>query len=489
MSQKKGEYSDIAKATRIFGGSQIVILISNILRTKFVAIFLGASGYGILALYQSTIALISTFSNLGLGTMAIKEIAGANNSKDQARIDKTIHVVRRLSWYTGIFGAFITLFFSIPLSILIFDTPDFYIGFCWLSLAILLNQLTTSNVAILRGLRKNKKIANASVTGAIIGLFISVPLYYYFGKNAIVPALIISSFISFLRSWVFAKDIKVEKKYLENISIWKYGKPMITGGIILSITTLITIIKDLIIRLYIEQKGGLIDVGLYHSALLIINSYLGIIFTIMSMDYFPNLSSKINNKKESKSILNKQLIFGLTIIIPLISFFLVFNRLIIEVLLSNRFTNIEYLLSVAVLGTVFKLYSWSHSYIILSKGDNKRFFWSEFIAVMVSFVLSIGGYSVYGLNGLGYGYTVGFIYYAIQTQLLCTYWYNINIKKSTLLIFLIGVIIILFTHLSTYHLNNITLKIVSLLISFIFGLLLLKKMQISFDLKGLWKRK
>ena len=31
--------------------------------------------------------------------------------------------------------------------------------------------------------------------------------------------------------------------------------------------------------------------------------------------------------------------------------------------------------------------------------------------------------------------------------------------------------------------------ILSLLISFIFGLLLLKKMQISFDLKGLWKKK
>ena len=489
MSKKKGEYSEIAKATKIFGGSQIVILISNILRTKFVAIFLGASGYGILSLYQSSITLISTFSNLGIGTMAIKEIAGADNSQDNARIDKTIHVVRRLSWYTGIFGALISLFFSIPLSNLIFDTPDFYIGFCWLSLAILLNQLTTSNSAILRGLRKNKKLANASVTGAVIGLLISVPLYYFFGRDAIVPALIISSFISFIRSWVFTKDIKVEKKHLEKISIWNYGKPMIAGGIILSITALVTIIKELIIRLYIEQKGGLVDVGLYHSALLIINSYLGIVFTIMSMDYFPSLSSKINDLKACKSILNKQITFGLTIIIPLISLFLIFNGLIIELLLSNRFTNIEYMLSVAVLGTIFKLYSWSHSYIILSKGDNKRFFWSEFLAVMVSFMLSMGGYHFYGLNGLGYAYTIGFIYYAIQTQLLCAYWYKINIEKNTLLIFLIGVIIILFTHLSTYHLNNITLKIVSLLISLTFGLLLLKKMQISFDLKGLWKKK
>lgn len=489
MNQKKGEYNEIAKATRIFGGSQIIILISNILRTKFVAIFLGASGYGILALYQSSISLISTFSNLGIGTMAIKEIAGAANSKDTARINKTIHVVRRLSWYTGIFGAFITLFFSIPLSILIFDTPDFYIGFCWLSLAIILNQLTSANSAILRGLRKNKKLANASVTGAVFGLLISVPLYYFFGKQAIVPALITSSFISFLRSWIFTKDIKVEKNHIQNISIWSFGKPIIAGGIVLSITTLITIIKDLIIRLYIEQKGGLVDVGLYHSALLIINSYLGIIFTIMSMDYFPNLSSKINNHQACKSILNKQLVFGLTIIIPLISFFIIFNRIIIELLLSSRFTNIEYMLSVAVLGTVFKLYSWSHSYIILSKGDNKRFFWSELVAVIVSFILSIGGYSIYGLNGLGYGYTIGFIYYAVQTQILCAYWYKINILRNTFIIFLIGVFIVLFTHLSTYHLNNIPLKIVSLLISLIFGFLLVKKMQISFDLKRLWKKK
>ena len=82
MSHKKGEYSEIAKATKIFGSSQIAILISNILRTKFVAIFLGASGYGILSLYQSSITLISTFSNLGIGTMAIKEIAASYGGID-----------------------------------------------------------------------------------------------------------------------------------------------------------------------------------------------------------------------------------------------------------------------------------------------------------------------------------------------------------------------------------------------------------------------
>ena len=118
---------------------------------------------------------------------------------------------------------------------------------------------------------------------------------------------------------------KLVKEHIKNTPILKYGKTMIIGGVILSLTTVVTIIKDLIIRLYIEKNGGLVDVGLYHSALLIINSYLGIIFTIMSMDYFPNLSSKIDNHKACVSILNKQLIFGLTIIIPLISFFDIFE--------------------------------------------------------------------------------------------------------------------------------------------------------------------
>ncbi|MBL6660290.1 MAG: oligosaccharide flippase family protein [Crocinitomicaceae bacterium] len=489
MNHKKGEYSEIAKATRIFGSSQIAILISNILRTKFVAIFLGASGYGILSLYQSSITLISTFSNLGIGTMAIKEIAAAHNSENQIRIDKTIHIVRKLSWYTGVAGAFLTLLFSVPLSVLIFGTRHFYLGFCWLSISILLNQLTTSNSAILRGLRKNKNLANAGVTGAVFGLLTSVPLYYFFGKDAIVPALIISSLISFIRSWVFTKNIEIDKNHIQNTSVWNFGKPLIAGGIVLSITTLVTIVKELIIRLYIEKNGGLTDVGLYHSALLIINSYLGIVFTIMSMDYFPNLSSKINDLKACKSILNKQIIFGLTIIIPLISFFLIFNGLIIELLLSNRFINIEYMISVAVLGTVFKLYSWSHSYIILSKGDNKWFFWSEFVAVMVSLMLSIGGYYFYGLNGLGYGYTLGFIYYAIQTQVLCSYWYKINVHKSTLMLFLAGILIVLFSHFSAYYINNIYFKIGSLLISIIFGLFLLKKMQISIDIRRFWKKK
>ena len=111
MDNKKTTYSKIASTTLLFGSSQIVVMITSIIRTKFVALFLGTSGYGILSLYTSTIGLISAFSNLGLGTSAVRDLAEASASNQEKRIQKVVFIIRKLSWITGSLGAIMTVVF------------------------------------------------------------------------------------------------------------------------------------------------------------------------------------------------------------------------------------------------------------------------------------------------------------------------------------------------------------------------------------------
>ena len=75
MLNKKTSYKDIARTSVLFGSSQVVIVITKIIKTKFVAYFLGTQGYGIFSLYTAAVNLIGTFSNLGLNTSATKTIA------------------------------------------------------------------------------------------------------------------------------------------------------------------------------------------------------------------------------------------------------------------------------------------------------------------------------------------------------------------------------------------------------------------------------
>jgi PST family polysaccharide transporter len=57
----------------------------------------------------------------------------------------------------------------------------------------------------------------------------------------------------------------------------------------------LTLLSTYLIQIYVGKIGGLEEVGFAGFTLL--NSYVGIIFTVMSTDYFPRLSSSDDNVK------------------------------------------------------------------------------------------------------------------------------------------------------------------------------------------------
>jgi O-antigen/teichoic acid export membrane protein len=431
LTKEKNIYHDIAKSTWIFGSSQVVVMLLNIIRTKFIAVFLGTEGYGLISLFTNSVNLIGTLTGFGLGTSAIKEIAQSNNEGDSKKLERTISRTQKIVWITGVFGTIATILFSPLLSLSVFGHYSFTISFIWLGLSVLFNQLTVGNTILLRGLRLNRKLANANMTGALLGLFLSIPLYYFFGNVAIVPTLVLSSVITYLRSYYFTKDIQFEKANFTFKESLKEAKPTLILGLMLSLTSIFTILKALIIRVFIEKKGGISEVGLYHAGFVLINTYLGMVFTIMSNDYYPSLVEKFKDKKASFELVNKQLVFGLTLLTPLICSYFVLNEYVIIALFSKKFILISMMIGWSFLGTYFKLISWTQSYMILSEGNNKRFMLNEVISIVFSLSITILGYELWGLDGLGITYLLGFVFYTLQTNYFCGKWYGFEFKSSS----------------------------------------------------------
>ena len=50
----KNSYRSILKGTSIFGGMQVFLILINLVRGKFVAMFLGPEGMGISSLFNAT---------------------------------------------------------------------------------------------------------------------------------------------------------------------------------------------------------------------------------------------------------------------------------------------------------------------------------------------------------------------------------------------------------------------------------------------------
>jgi ABC-type branched-subunit amino acid transport system ATPase component len=59
MSEHKDSYRNVMKATSIFGGVQVFNILIAIVRSKFIALFIGPSGMGIASLLNSTLGLIN----------------------------------------------------------------------------------------------------------------------------------------------------------------------------------------------------------------------------------------------------------------------------------------------------------------------------------------------------------------------------------------------------------------------------------------------
>lgn len=440
MTEQKSSYRQIIKATSLFGGVQVFNILITIIRTKFVAILLGPAGMGIAGLLNVTISLISKLTNFGLGTSAVKNIAAAYGSENSGRVSKVATILKHLVWITGLLGAFITLVFSSWLSKLTFGNSDYTYAFIWISITLLLNQLSSGQSVILRGMRKLRYMAKASMIGSVLGLITTIPLYYLYGIDGIVPGIIITSVSSLLLTWYFAQKVKVKRVKVSRGEIIEEGTDMLRMGFMISLSSLITLGASYIVRIFISNTGGIEQVGLYNAGFAIINSYVGMIFTSMSTDYYPRLAAVAESNKQSKIIINQQAEIALLILAPVIMVFLVFINWAVIILYSTKFLAVNEMILWAVLGIFFKAACWSIGFIFLAKGATKMFFWNEFIMNIYMLGFNLIGYYFWGLAGLGVSFMVAYMLYTIQVYLVAHRNYDFSFNSEFYKIFLVQLI-------------------------------------------------
>jgi len=452
----KNSYRDILKATSLFSGVQVLGVLISIAKSKLAAILIGPAGIGIVGVLNSTLNVIIGFSKLGLDVSAVKEIS-AFKEKDITKTLRTIYVLRRLCWVTGLLGAIITFALSPWLSELAFGDSSHTISFMLLSLAVLFNQLTVGNLAILQGLRRLKKLAKASLWGSFFSLIVIIPLYYYYGISGIVPAIILISFFTYVFSWIYTKREFVNQPNLTVKETLSQGKSMMKLGFVLSLGSLATVITIYAIQIFITNNGGVDEVGFYNAAFIIINAYVGVVFSAMSKDYFPRLSSIVNEQKTMLKVVNQQAYVAILLLTPIIVIFLAFIPTIISILFTKEFMPIIGILTFGILATIFKAVSWSMGYILVAKGDSKLYIKTEVGFNTLLLIMSIFGYVYGGLTGIGISYLVYYIIYLFGIKIITNSKYQFKFENEFYKVLLICLILCFGAFLATYF-ENLYLK-------------------------------
>ena len=419
---KENSYKSILKGTSMFGGVQVFQILINLVRGKFVAILLGPDGMGIASLFTTSSNTIQKFASLGLNLAIVREMA--ESSRDKYSASAFTALCLRILAVTSLLGAMVCILFAAPLSRLTFGNSGMTWQFMLLGIAVAFGIAGSGLLSILQGLHEVKRLSKASIVGGLTGLFIGVPLYWLYGTQGIVPAMIVLSAAMFafyyasLRKTIHIETFKgFSRQHLPII------KRMVGLGIILMASDLIGTSMTYALNLFISRLGSDYDLGLYQAANSATAQYSGMVFTAMAMDYFPRLTKAAHDNRLMHEIVNRQSEIVSLIIAPAACLLILTAPLVIQVLFTKEFEPVLPLMRWMGLGITLRALLMPMAYITFAKDNKRVFFCLEGIfGNVLTLALSCAGYHFFGLIGLGYALVADnaiclIVYYVVNRRL------------------------------------------------------------------------
>ena len=428
-AKDRSGYRNSFGSTLLFSGVQIYQIIIKIVRSKFVAMLIGPEGMGITSLLHSTTDLVSSSTNLGLSTSSVKTLSAAHSQGNQQTIAVTIMVLRRLVLLTGLIGMLVCASLAPVWSQQSFGNDNYILAFVFVSVVVLADQLNKGELALLQGMRQKKYLAQANVVGQTVSLFVTIPLYYFYGLKAIVWVLVLFSLMTYVISKYYTNRINVKKVKVSWRQTFHVGSEMMKLGFFLSLQILLSHAVLYFVRNYVSQTGGLDEVGLYSAGTSIVNVYLGLVFSAIATSYFPQLAGTKTNEEMGNAV-KKQAEISILMFAPIIVAFIIYAKPAIVLLYSEKFLPIEGMLYWAMGATLIKAMGWALSYSILAKAKPSYFFYNELFAKFYTFPLAILGYNYIGLTGFGIAILIGYSIYLIQELIVVRKLFNISYNFS-----------------------------------------------------------
>lgn len=481
--EDQSSYRQIFKATSLFGGVQVINILIGIVRVKFVAVLLGATGVGIMGLLNAPLQLIISIAGLGIAFSAVRNISEAHGTGDESRIGITILTVKRWTRFTGLMAAVITLTLSPLLSQWSFGNSDYTWAFVWLSITLLLQAISDGQKAILQGMRRLQDLAKAGVIGSAMGLITSIPLYYFYGLKGIVPSLIVTAITVLFLTWYFSHKIKTKKVELSPRETWTKGLGMVKLGISMTLAGFIATLSSYILNAFISNSGGVEQVGLYNAGWGVVGQYTGIVFVAMATDYFPRLSAIQNDNLKVRKLVSQQAETALLIMAPLLALLIVTMPLAIRILYTAAFLPIVMFANLTVLGMQFKAVSWAMGYIFLAKGDGRLFLILEIAAGAIILGLNLLLYHLYGLNGLGISFVFSFLFGGLLSYTVLNKKYQFRFSNKFYGRFLITYALVVLSFITVFIPNTIMSVIAGIVVFIITVIYSYRKMNELMDIK------
>lgn len=395
-------YKRLLKVTTLFGSVQGLNILMNLIRAKLAAMLLGPAGIGLNSIYNETREFIHSTTNLGMDQSGTREIAKSTGAPDLA---DSVTLTRSWIILLAVFGMLATAVFAYPLSWMLFSDGDHTWQIVALSPAVAFSTLTCGELTVLRGLQQMKTIAGVSVLHVVLGVITTIPLYYIWGMDGIIGALVLMTLSLAIVTMIYSYRIHPPKFCFVKAFLAK-GRQMLVLGMSFVIAGFIANLGKLAVKAYINVNGSLDDVGLYSAGLTLTLMISNVVFASLENEFYPRLSSIFTDKTQRYLAIVRQMKVGLAIITPITVVAIVLMPWIVPILLSDEFSTIVPMAQIASLGLIFRALYLPAALVPMAAGESKIYLLLQAVSY-VSFVPAvILGYHFGGITGTGIGLLV-----------------------------------------------------------------------------------
>ncbi len=292
-------------------------------------------------------------------------------------------------------------------------------------------------MAVLKGLRKLREIALSQLLSVILVLLVSVPIFYFFRLRGLVLSLVLVSFATMVITLMFSVRQVPYRVGMLDREVLGRGAEMVRLGVFFTIAAFLGSGAFSVVANFLMTHGGAEAVGAYSAGYALV-TYLGVfVFSAMESDYFPRISTAIENRDDARVQLKQQIEISVLLMTPLITLFLLFLEPIVRLLLTEKFCTAVPMAQIAVLSLFFKAVSQPLAYISLAKGDSNVYLIQEACYDVALVALVIPCFNCGGLRMVGLAFTVAEIVGLLVNAVVARCRYDMKLSGDSVKLLLV----------------------------------------------------
>ena len=354
-------FARILRASALMGGAQVVILAAAFVRAKAIAIILGASGVGLIGIFNAFSGNVSSFAGWGLGTSGVRLIAGAPEEEKPAKVA----AVRWMGWTLSLLGLALALILFWPVGSVTFASSQYAIEMAIVACAVpcVIASLTWS--AILQAAGKIASLAKVQISGALTGLLLGLPAIYFWGTIGIAISIFLAAAVPAFVLWRAARaECQVSAGFSAQSE--DLGRLVKLGGALMLVGWLGQL-SAYLVRLAIVRQEGLDAAGYYQAAFAISGSLPGFVFAAMGADFFPRVAGAQNDSVAVK-VVERQIQAGLLLSVPFIAVMIMFKAECVRLLYSPGLDPSAQLVPWMSWAVYTRIISWPMGFWLIARG-------------------------------------------------------------------------------------------------------------------------